>query len=195
MQRLIRLNTPDWLQENYKKWGKQYEAKRNNPNKKNEFTWATYQKNKVNTLLLPILIEQTQNHCSYCDGYPMNSMGETIDHFRPKANYPLLAYVWHNLFLCCYNCQKRNNSFDKRLLKPDQISYNFNHYFVFKYATGFIEVNPRRELSDQEKARITIDLFQLNGFGRPEDRLENWRKYQNQINPKSKDNFPYRFIL
>jgi len=145
MKKLHRLPAPDWLRANYKKWGKQYEAKRNDPNKGNEFAWAQYQNEKVNHLLLSPLGTQTQNHCSYCDGYPMNRMGNTIDHFRSKTQFPLLAYVWHNLFLCCYVCQKRKGDFfDKRLLKPDMDGYSFDYYFRFIYIDGSIIPNSRR---------------------------------------------------
>lgn len=194
MKKLHRIPAPNWLRANYKKWGKQYEAKRNATNKGDDFAWAQYKNEKVNLRLLPLLRTQTQNHCSYCDGYPMNRMGDTIDHFRSKAQFPLLAYVWHNLFLCCSNCQRKNDFFDKRLLKPDVDGYRFLYYFRFVYANGIIVPNSRRNHTEQERAQLTIDTFGFNDFGRPEDRLKELRKYKDSNSP-DKDEFSYRFIL
>jgi len=195
MKKLDRSSIPNWLQANYKKWGKAWEVKYNDPTKTNTFAWAQYKKRKVNRLLLPILRIQTQDHCSYCDGYPMESrIGDTIDHFRSKTQFPLLAYVWHNLFLSCSNCQQKNDFFDKRLLKPDVGGYSFAYYFLFNYTTGFIVPNPRRNQIDQKRASLTIEAFGFNDFGRPEDRLEVLEKFRDSNNP-DKDKFSYRFML
>src|SRR4028118_1785642 len=101
MMKIERPPAPDFLQRNYKKWGKRYKKKRNNPRLSNTFYWATHKKIKVNKRLLPILRGMTNCHCSFCDGFPLDTTGETIEHFRSKSQYPMLSYFWGNLFYCC----------------------------------------------------------------------------------------------
>lgn len=196
MQKFDRPDAPEWLLANYEKWGKLYAAKRENPNKKNDFIWAQYNKVPVNQLLYPIFIIATKEHCCYCDGYPMGSrIPNKIEYFRPSSKFPLLAYLWENLFLSCGNCNKRKlDFFDERLLRPDLPGYQFKYYFRHLYNTGVIIPNLRRSQVDQERAQLTIDTFELNDFGRPEDRLTELKKYRNSENP-NKDEFPYRFML
>lgn len=40
------------------------------------------------------------SHCMYCE----NSEATDIDHFRPKARYPRLAFRWENHLLACSAC-------------------------------------------------------------------------------------------
>lgn len=40
------------------------------------------------------------SHCMYCE----NSEATDIDHFRPKARYPRLAFRWENHLLACSTC-------------------------------------------------------------------------------------------
>jgi hypothetical protein len=48
--------------------------------------------------------------CMYCE----DSKGITIEHFRPKKDYPLRAFEWANYLLACTEC----NSNYKRTLFP-----------------------------------------------------------------------------
>lgn len=67
--KIIKAPQPEFLRSNYKKWGMRYKAKRFNPNKNNDFVWATYRGQKVNILLLPHLRTETNFHCSFCDRF------------------------------------------------------------------------------------------------------------------------------
>lgn len=183
---------PDYLA-NFKIWGKEYAEKRKNLKKsqRDNFDW------KVDyEVLLKDVSDLTLNHCSYCDltGVRRGQTSPTIDHFRPKAKFPLLAYTWHNLFLCCTECQKRLHKFNKLLLKPDQINYDFNEYFMLNFITGDIEPNTTKAKEYQQRAKITITLFKLNDFDRGMYRLESWNSFQNHSNPHI-DNFSYRFFI
>lgn len=182
--------------ENQVAWGLQYEAKINNPNKSNKFTWAKYKNVEVNKLIIGDLMFMTQNHCSFCDGYPLKQMGATIEHFRPKSLFPQHSYLWINLFYCCNACQKKGERFDNRLLKPDVVGYNFFNFFICRNngQAIFIEPNPRATQNEQQSAIITIELYGLNDSDRPEDRFRVWIQYNDSNNPVI-DEFAYRFLF
>ncbi|MBK8474279.1 MAG: hypothetical protein IPL33_20100 [Sphingobacteriales bacterium] len=73
--------------ENQEKWGLQYQAKLNHPNKKNDFQWATYQGKRVNSLLAPLLRKITNNHCSFCDIFLCNKVAGRLSTLDPKSNF------------------------------------------------------------------------------------------------------------
>ncbi len=183
-----RPESPQCLKENYKKWGKEYKANLEiNPNY--SFHWHNRRDLIDDTLFL-----MTANHCSFCDIQPLKASGPTIEHFRPKNKSPLLSYYWGNLFYCCSNCQKKGTRFSKKLLKPDQVSYKFLDYFIYNYSTGMIKPNPARNSFDQERADLTIELYGLNDWGRPDERIKERQKFLDASNPNIND-YSYRFIL
>lgn len=193
MIKITRPQQPIWLKENYKKWGKQWESNLSNKPKQ-KFNWSKYQKKRVNELLMPLLTEMTQQHCAFCDAHPMGRIPNTIEHFRPTSKYPFLAYTWANLFLCCGNFQQRGDKFDKQLLKPDKDGYDFNHYFIYNYSKHIVEPNPAASIEFQKRAKLTIDLYKLNGFDRDKDRARVFKQFLNTTNANIND-FPYRFIF
>lgn len=67
---------------------------------------------------------------------------------------------------------------------------------MVNYRTGEIEVNPRASERDQQRARLTIEIYALNEHGRPQSRLLEAKKYRSL--PQDEyilDDFPYRFFL
>jgi len=191
MMKFTRGRRPGYL-DDYRRWGRKYAEQRRQGN--TEFKWRTSVKDKLKMDLAKL----TASHCSFCDSYPLGQ--ETIEHFRPRSQFPKLAYVWHNLFLCCEACQgAKDDGFDKKLLKPDRRGYNFEHYFIVNFKTGEIEVNPSASVDDQERARITIAMYNLN------DRSTERRTYRdrimNQIRKgrinlsKDIDDLSYRFLF
>jgi uncharacterized protein (TIGR02646 family) len=154
-----------------------------------EFWWPK----QVNQRLLPELLAMTQAHCAYCDGWPMDATGQpTIDHFRPKSRYPHLAFAWGNLFPSCDRCQGSNGKGDEwneALLKPDDLDYSFERYFVYDMVSGWLEPNPAASAPDYERALVTIDLLGLNEGGRPALRKRVLRDYA------AFEERPYRFLF
>ncbi len=197
MMKFERPPQPSFLQENYKKWGKAYKAKRDK-NSSAVFQWRKYARKGVNQHLLEALEPSAKSHCAFCDGYPLGTFArQTLEHFRPKSLFPELAYNWWNLFVCCDICQaSKGEEFDAKLLKPDLEDYQFDRYFILNYATGEIELNPAADGFEQECAQMTIALYQLNEHGRPQSRLSEYRKYQD-LRDKAYiiDDFSYRFFL
>jgi uncharacterized protein (TIGR02646 family) len=182
----------------YKQWGREYATKQSP-----KFYWHQYQKRSVHSILIQELEKLTANHCSFCDGYPLGAQSrQTIEHFRPKSKYPKLAYVWHNLFLCCDVCQNaKGENYNKKLLKPDAIDYEFNRYFKIKAKTGEIVINPTASIEDKERAQITIGIYDLNSEVRKSSRIKQLQlkymfKYRKMgLSNDDLDNLSYRFLF
>lgn len=199
MMRLYRPNAPQFLVENWEEWGKEYADKRA-ANPAFTFQWRQIEQKKVNLILEELLSEtMTQYHCSYCDGGRILGAASraTIDHFRPKSQFPSLVYEWGNLFVCCDGCQQvKLEQFEEVLLKPDAEDFSTIKYFLCNYETGEIEINPTASLQDQARAKATIRLFGLNTIRRCKMRLSEWRKWD-KTNPSERllDEWNYRFFL
>lgn len=184
---------PQILKDNYKRLGIQWE-KRKKANPKAQFDWTT----GVYDVALKQLLIDSDNHCAFCDQRPLRQFGATIEHFKPKSIHFLLAYFWRNLFPCCANCQKKGEQFHKLLLKPDVKGYTFDDYFIYNYSTGELEPNPSVTSQNQERAKITRQLYRLNDFERPEERqrvLDSYLEQKNKGVTLDKNDFSFRFML
>jgi uncharacterized protein (TIGR02646 family) len=198
MMEVERTESPQCLKNNYKNWGKEYKQNLD-ANPRYQHHWHN-RRDEIDDALF----DMTKNHCSFCDIQPLKQSGATIEHFRPKngANkFPLLAYVWENLFYCCPNCQKKGTKYSRKLLKPDQVkTYSFKHYFILDetFEEVFIRPNPERTIEEQERAKETITLYGLNKFARPEARkaeLKDFREDRRLGKIKDINSYSYRFIL
>ena len=190
MMKLSRPPAPARLAENYKAWGKEYKL---TPPKK--INWHGCYKE-----IEAALFAMTDNHCSFCDVRPLRAAGATVEHFRPQKKFPLLAYAWANLFYCCSGCQKKGDRFDRKLLKPDALNYSFEYFFSVRETAEeiILRPNPERNPVEQERARLTIDFYGLNKYGRPEarkDALEDYRAKRGAGIQPLKAKCSYRFIL
>ena len=122
--------------------------------------------------------------CVYCEG-PINApRAAHVEHFRPKALFPTLAYEWTNYFLGCPGCNgAKGDKWPKRggYVRPDR--GNPSRHFVFAEDGTVRAAKPRsaadrmlddfdlkREwLSDQRKLNIEEMLRLLDDaalFGR-----------------------------
>ncbi|NQZ12170.1 MAG: hypothetical protein HRT35_33885 [Algicola sp.] len=200
MDKITRSAEPAWLAEKWQEWGEDLQAKYAEAGKASGFIWHQYNNQGYKTLV-EALSAMTVRHCSFCDAFPMgSSIPNTIEHFKPKSIYPLFAYKWDNLFLCCGICQRKGDKFDEMLLKPDSDSYSFDDYFDIHWDTG--ELIPNRDASHeaQASALLTIELYQLNKNGKPSDRKRELTHYQLMKNSDSSmslniDEFSFRFYL
>lgn len=123
-------------------------------------------------LLPPIreaLGRMTDEHCSYCDGCPIDAMSdEQVDHFRPKTRPEFYMSVcdWDNLFLCCGACNKAKlDQWDEDLLRPDAADYEFDRYFEYRFETGELHPSTVADEGDRRRAARTIELLALNRAG------------------------------
>ena len=194
MMKIIKTEAPAILSENWKKWSRKF-AQNRAKNPSFTFQWVTYKGNRINELLLTELRNIQKEHCCYCDGFPVSATSvESIEHFRPKSKYPLLAYYWANLFYACSRCQSiKLENYEKSLLKPDAFDYDFHTYFLFNWATGEIEINTfTASLKQQDKARFTIELLDLNSKVLCKNRLREAKRYRSEDNV---DDLSYRFMF
>lgn len=106
-----------------------------------------YWPDDVKAAVLRRVMKRTQDHCSFCDGFPVQGKSKNeIEHFVPKKQpagavetddfFRSEAYAWRNLFyICsCCNCVKLAQ-WNGRLLKPDATAgiegydYEFAEWF------------------------------------------------------------------
>ena len=159
------------------------------------FKWPIVDKKPLNQHLLPDLMKMTAEHCAYCDGWPLGTTGQpTIDHFRPKSQFPDQAFQWPNLFPSCERCQGQNGKADNwhnDLLKPDATDYTFERYFRYDPSSGRLEPDPEAPAEDQTRAKTTIDLLGLNSGSRPKSR----KREANRPSELPENERPFRFIF
>ncbi len=163
--------------------------------KSNYWEWHQYKKKEVEHILTDALTKTTDDRCSYCDIRPVRkgAVKPSIDHFKPKSDYPDLAYEWTNLFLSCYQCQEYKGSRypDVEPLKPDSEEYNFDYWFEIKWETYEVLPNPLRDENEQKRAKSTIEWLGLNRDSRPISRGEIVEQY----NGGNLDDWSYKFML
>lgn len=195
MNKIIRPPAPTWLEEKYELWGKRWEKKYALNQNSAEFRWYQNKRQGYDDLLRD-LSTMTQKHCAFCDAYPLGArLKSTVEHFKPKTQFPLLAYHWENLFLSCYHCQlAKGEKYDNLLLKPDALDYDFDEYFDINFETGELTPNTQKSYHNQERAKITIQIYKLNSNGKPEDRLEELESYE-KTNQPILDKFSYCFFI
>lgn len=128
--------------------------------------------NEINKLLLPLIIEIFGDQCAFCNNRPIYNNPSanyyTLEHFKPKKrnrtpNYSQHAYQWENLFPCCQKCNGyKDDQFDPQLLRPDDVSYDFDVHF---------EVDGKGNLVPKTKsAEVTIAIYKLNRTSLTKDR-------------------------
>jgi len=162
------------------------------------FTWPQWNNASIYQHLLPVLKEQTDAHCSFCDAYPVAGVStETIEHFYPKTveEFEHRVLEWENLFYACNGCQNAKGSkFHPALLKPDDPEYSFTRYFRFDFEIGEILPLALEGTPDYERAKETIEHYGLNQCGRPRHRV-NARRDFIRANRCELTGRPYRNFL
>jgi uncharacterized protein (TIGR02646 family) len=198
MKSFIRGIEPLALQQESVRWNRQWMELRQR-NSGASFNWYSYNRTPVNQIILPDLKAQTQDHCSYCDGFPPLIGDDTIDHFCPKSD-PLfyhLAYTWHNLYVACNHCQRAKlEQFSTLLLRPDDVLYTFDRYFIYNYTDHTICINPVATVEDQQCAAETIRMFEFNHNGKIKQRRDSYELWISKpAQDRYLDDFSYRFIF
>jgi len=160
------------------------------------FEWRQREGRSLLEVVRGALALMTDDHCSYCDGHPIDDTGEaTVDHFRPKALFAKLAYAWTNLFLTCSACNHaKGERWDELLLRPDDSEFRFERYFECDFATGQLAPAPIASSEEQERARRTIEILRLNRAGTCVRRLQTLR-WLRQVALEDDRELAYRYLL
>jgi uncharacterized protein (TIGR02646 family) len=163
------------------------------------FPWPSVAGKTAREWILPSLRQMNQEHCSFCDSFPMStSSKEPIEHFRPKHRnaFPELAYAWTNLYYCCEFCQScKLSRWDDQLIAPDEPGYSFLRYFICDFTTGEICPNPRASGPDQARAVVTIRLYGLCKSARCEERLSHFEDRRAGLDQRPAHRLPFRDFL
>ena len=173
MRKFDRADEPAVCKAHGVRWNTQWaEHRTTNPNA--AFRWYFVDGISARDHLLPTLRLQTEDHCSFCDAFPVGGVSnETIEHFRPKSKFPEHAYTWTNLYYCCDACQNaKREEWHDMLLHADAADYSFSRYFEFDFTTRGIKPNPLANEQDQRRAAITVQLYGLDSPSRRRNRLD-----------------------
>lgn len=174
-----------------------------------------YWPDAVREPVLKRLIKQTQEHCSFCDAFPVQGVSKNeIEHFVPKKRptgatedddfFRSEAYAWRNLFYICSCCNgtQKGTQWNSLLLKPDATAaqdgydYEFAIYFECDRRTGKLEAWRHASDDDKKRANETIRIYGLNEEKRPRWRREAWHRWRKDGCPTTGlDRRPYRFFL
>jgi uncharacterized protein (TIGR02646 family) len=191
------------LSNNYIQWGKDFEKHLQNGGKSSAFTWKSGLYSEMRNQLRLI----TKEHCTFCDGHPIGHISkETIEHYFPKEQYPLISYDWDNLFYCCDKCQSEANKIPfQESLKPDNSTYQFDDYFYFDLGSGELKILENLA-NDKPEAFAKANAFLLrygisNNPIRNKERKFIFRVIQNDLKSNNseiydfkRDDFSYRYI-
>lgn len=192
MKKLIRTAQPVCLAAGFQEWTDRYVTARF-ANPAANFRWYS---NSCYQDIRAALLSMTQHHCAFCDGFVGTEGRETVEHFRPKSVYPQEAFLWGNLFPCCDVCQSaKRERYDDLLLKPDEETYRFAHFFICNYGTGELQPAPEISTDDQRRAEKTVEFYGLNSPLRKQARVRELKKFLAVGDELHIDEFPYRYFL
>jgi uncharacterized protein (TIGR02646 family) len=162
------------------------------------FQWPHRNGESLLAVVRDALAVMTAGHCSYCDGHPLGATGvETVDHFRPKSRQEFyeLVCTWTNLFLTCTACNHaKQEHWDDDLLRPDDLDYDFERYFEFRFDSGELKPASAASPAEQRRALRTIEIFDLNRAGACVSRKRMVHLMRN-LPDVDLDDCPYRYLL
>ena len=187
------------LHENWELWGIEFQTfLESNQQQGIAFSWRS----GIYKELRDQLCRMTNGHCSFCDGYPIGAQSkETIEHYYPKAQFPLQAYQWENHYYCCDQCQSESNKLAfQPTLRPDDPAYSFDRFFYYDAQTG--EVMVMENVVDPEMKELALAFLKRYGISsnpkRNQARRNEYKNIRNAIaNPEDgrmRDEFPYRAV-
>lgn len=104
--------------------------------------------------------------CAYCEG-PLDVLGQHIEHFRRKRDFPRLTFSWSNLYWSCNQdghcgCYKDRKSgvYDpNELIEP--AVHDPEQYLRF-FSNGSIRLRNGLDAAGQRRALETLRVFNLD---------------------------------
>lgn len=189
------------LADNWEQWGIEYDEFIKSKGKLGQgFSWrkGIYKQLRKN------LDGLTNGHCSFCDGFPFDLSKETVEHFKPKNEFPLIAYQYSNLLYCCDKCQSNSNKKYVSNLKPDHIHYNFSSIFYVDLIDFEIKIlaNLKQDNVDlYNRANVFLNRYGINQKERISRREGVYRDLKNYFkaeygteNQRLRNDFAYRYL-
>jgi uncharacterized protein (TIGR02646 family) len=163
------------------------------------FQWPKCEGQSLYAVIREALAFMTDSRCAYCDGYPIDDTGEEqVDHFRPKTRpeFYHLVCAWENLFLTCSACNKAKlHQWDDKLLRPDEQGFDFSRYFTYRTDSGDLVPNNAASPEDQNRAKTTISMLNLNRAGACIARRNMVRSLLAPSPVEEIESFGYRFLI
>jgi uncharacterized protein (TIGR02646 family) len=198
MNRTLREPAPALLEQHGAQIGIAY-AQRRRTEPSYRYQWPHRNGQRLYDVAHAALRAMTDERCSYCDGHPIDSVGEDqIDHFCPKSlpQFYELVCTWTNLFLTCVACNKAKlDAWHELLLRPDAADYSFERYFEYRFDTGELHPNTAASPFDQSRAAKTIEICDLNRAGACTQRRRTVRLIRSATSEHERADIPYRFLL
>lgn len=106
------------------------------------------------------LVASSHEKCAFCESLPGETGYPEIDHFKPKALYPLNVFDWDNLLPVCKKCNIQKGTHDT-VKEPVIDPYKDDPELAFEYECLQIKA---RTGAMAAVAQRTIDLCGLNGL-------------------------------
>lgn len=145
-------------------------------------------KNRYNQAEIKATLEkETHGKCMYCEGYIGAVSFSHIEHFRPKASYPAMTYVWENLGLGCPVCNiNKNDVFDEALPYVNPYYENPDDYFIF--LGTMVMQKPGSARAENMKNQLKLNRSEL--MEQRKEAIENVtnlvERYKGEKNPATK---------
>ena len=104
-----------------------------------------------------------RERCMYC----LDSHGTDIEHFRPKARYPMETFRWNNWLLCCTECGRlKGSKFPMANGKPLLINpADENPWTHLEFDSDTGNLTARFDITANDwspKGTETVDVLQLD---------------------------------
>lgn len=198
MIRIARGPAPDLLHQHGPQIGREYAARRRE-DPAYRYQWPHRGGQPLYDVVRGALRTMSDDRCSYCDGHPIDAVGEDqIDHFCPKSwpEFFELVCTWTNLFLTCNACNKAKlDTWHELLLRPDAADYSFERYFEYRFVTGELRPNAAASPQDQARADKTIELLHLNRPGACKMRMRTVKLIRAAASEEERSDVAYRFLI
>lgn len=124
--------------------------------------------------IFPELYAAFRGICSYsCHWLPRDSGAGTVDHFRPKARYPDLAYDWSNYRLANLVCNGRKGDHED-VLDPFEVKAG---WFILDFPSLLVRPDSKLAGPPRDRVQATIDRLCLNHEAVLETRLQYLQLY------------------
>ena len=146
-------------------------------------TWSElgkYEENFKTKLREHILLEEQNMLCAYCNQeIEADENNSNTDHFKKRANCPKETLEYKNLLVSCkseFHCENIKDNFkfthcsefDKIVNPAIENPDDFFDYGIY----GDILVKDGLSKADEEKAKFTIEVFELNNSSLKKDRAK-----------------------